>query len=166
MADYPYGLSAELGPAQCAQLEATPVSLGQDVTLNAAVVIVGWAEHVTRLHAERVYIRAEHRDYWNPHDYVAALLLRRFAAWALDLLDADLRASATQAVGRFDDLLRSFTEPDERGVVRRFSPDDADTDSQEWWWGRIPTSGPVREELESWWVRISTPGPVPEELGQ
>ena len=81
------------------------------------------------------------------------------------LLDADLRASATQAVERFDDLLRSFTEPDERGVVRRFSPDDADTDGQEWWWGRIPTSGPVREELESWWVRISPPGPVREELG-
>lgn len=165
MADYPYGLSAELDPAQCARLEATPVSLGYGRTHTAADLIVGWAWHVTRLHAEREYIRAEHRDYWNAYDYVAALVIRGMVVRGLDLLDADLRASATQAVERFDDLLRSFTEPDERGVVRRFSPDDADTDGQEWWWGRIPTTGPVREELESWWVRISTPGPVPEELG-
>ena len=166
MADYPYGLSAELDPEQCARLEATPVSLGYGRTHTAADLIVTWAWHVTRLHAEREFSGAEHRDCWNPHDYVAALLVRRRVARTLGLLDDDLRASATQAVERFDDLLRSFTEPDERGVVRRFSPDDADTDGQEWWWGRIPTSGPVREELESWWVRISTPGPVPEELGQ
>jgi len=131
MAGYPYGLSAELDPAQCARLEATPVSPGYGVTCTAADLIVGWAAHVTRLHAEREYIRAEHRDYWTAHDHVAAPVLRRLVARALDLLDADLRAPATQVVERFDDLLRSSTEPDERGVVRRFAPYGADTDGQE-----------------------------------
>jgi hypothetical protein len=74
-----------------------------------------------------------------------------FVAQALERLDdAGLRERAASAVTRFDDELRGFTEPDARGLVRRFAAADAGGPDpvREWWWFRIPVSGPVRAELE------------------
>lgn len=151
MADYPYGLSAELSEDERARLESTTVPLGHGRTRTAADLIVGWAAHVTRLGRELDRRLAEHREVWNAHDYVAALLIRGLVERALDGLDEELRASASRAVQRFDDQLRSFTEPDERGLLRRFAAADA---GSQWWWERIPTSGPVRDDLLAFAERI------------
>lgn len=153
MADYPYGISADLTPDERAVLQGTFVELGFRRTRTAADLVVGWASHVTRLVGERDLRLAEQRDVWNAHDYVAALIIRGLVRRALEQLDAGLRERTERAVARFDDELRSFTEPDERGLLRRFAADDA---GEDWWWGRIPVSGPVRDDLDTFAARLDT----------
>lgn len=75
---------------------------------------------------------------------MAALIIRGFVERALDLAGDELRSATSQVVGRFDDLFGSFTEADERHLVRRFAGEDA---GLQWWWQRIPWLGPVRAEL-------------------
>jgi hypothetical protein len=149
MADYPYGLSADLTPEQQAALEHTTVPLGHGRSRTAADLVVGWAAHVTRLLAERDRRLAD-GDVWNAHDYVAALVVRGFAERALDQLDPPLRTAATAAVARFDAELVTATEPDQRGLLRRFAPDAG----AQWWWQRIPRTGPVREDLLTFATRL------------
>jgi hypothetical protein len=154
MSVYPYGISDSLSDDQRAALEATTVPLGHGRTRSAADLIVGWAAHVSKLFAERELAPGQDRDAWNAHDYVAALVIRGLVGRALDQLDGDLRSAATQVVARFDELLNSFTEPDERGLLRRFA--GADFVDQPWW-HRVPRSGPVRAELAQFAERLGLP---------
>jgi hypothetical protein len=150
MTDDPYGSSGVLDAADGGRLEAVRFDLGHGNSRTVAELVAGWAAHVRRLAAERDRDAAD-RDVWTAHDYVAALLIRRFVARALEGLDdAGLRERTAVAVTRVDDELRGFTEPDGRGLVRGFAADDAGTPDpvREWWWSRIPVSGPVRAELE------------------
>lgn len=144
MANYPYDISAELTEDERARLEAMTIDLGHGHTRTAADLVVGWAAHVTRLSQERHLRPPADRDAWNAHDYVASLVIRGFAQRALDHLDKHLQSRVRRTVARFDELLLSFTEPDVRGLLRRFAAEDAD---ERWWWDRIPTSGPVHDEL-------------------
>jgi hypothetical protein len=149
---YPFGISEMLDERQRAELESVGVPLGHGRTRSAAGIVVGWAAHVSRLSAEHDLAPGEDRDAWNAHDYIAAMLIRGRVQRALDLLDVELRAAVTPVVTRFDDLLSSFTEPDEARLLRRFAADDAD---EQWWWQRIPVSGPVRAELERYAERTA-----------
>lgn len=144
MSQYPYGISEILTQDDRQRLEATAVSLGHGRSMSVADLVVGWAAHVTKLSDERNLKPGEDRDAWNGHDYIAALIIRGFVERGLDLIDGECRARATQVVDRIDRVLTSYTEPDTQGFVRRFAIDDA---GPQWWWDRLPQSGPVREEL-------------------
>jgi hypothetical protein len=146
VSEYPYGISDELSADERAQLEATVVPLGFGRTRTAADLVVGWAAHVTRLHAEHGLMPAREDDVWTAQDYVAALIIRDLTERALGQLEPGLRERAGAVVARFDELLRSFTEHDERGLVRRLAGGDA---SPQWWWDRLPVSGPVRADLDA-----------------
>jgi hypothetical protein len=128
---YPYGMADLLDAHERARLEAIVVPLGHGRAWSAADLVVGWAGEVDRLYAERGLGPGEDHDAWNAHDYVGALLHRGRVQRALDQLDPDLQPPAARAVAHFDELLASFTEPDERGLLRRFAAPDA---GREWWW--------------------------------
>jgi hypothetical protein len=149
---YPFGISELLDERQRAALEDTQVSLGHGRTSTVASLIVGWAGHVNRLHAERDLGPGQDSDAWTPHDYVAALLIRERVQDALDQLGPELRQAASRAVAVFDELLNSFTEPDDRQVLRRFSTVEP---GEQWWWRRIPASGPVRTDLDRYAERTA-----------
>lgn len=144
MAAYPYGLSEHLSADDRARLESLQVPLGHGRTRTVADLLVGYGAHINKLFAERDLEPSRNRDAWNAHDYVATLVLRGLAERGLGLLDSDMRAKVTQAVARVDERLRAFTEPDQDHLVRRFAAEDA---GPQWWWDRIPRSGPVRVEL-------------------
>lgn len=126
------------------RLSEVIVALPYDRTTTLAELVDGWAKHVERLRAEQDR-SFDDPDVWGAHDYIAALYLRDFIIAGLDQSPADVRSSALGLVRSADEAFRSFTEPDLRGVVSRFSgephPDEI------WWWKRLPISGPVREEL-------------------
>jgi hypothetical protein len=142
---YPYGLSEVLTESDQQSLQAATVDIGHGRTRTAADLIVGWAAHVAKLESQRGLRPSEDRDAWNAHDYVAALIIRDLAERALSILDADLRERAVAALAVSDEVLRSFTEPDERALVRTFAQSDAGTG---WWWSRVPRTGLVRRQLE------------------
>jgi len=153
MAEYPYGLSEHLSAGDRDRLEATQVPLGYGRARTAADLIVGYAAHINKLVAEHD-LQPEDRDAWNAHDYVATLIIRDLVERGLGLLDDDLRARAAQAIAHVDDQLTTYTEPDQRHLVRRFAAEEAGRD---WWWDRIPRSGPVRVQLLGFAERTGAP---------
>lgn len=132
-----------------ASLRQTRLDLGDGLTKNAADLALGWAQHVVRLKGEAVGATPSELA-WNAWDYVAALVLRELCETHL-LKSGRAGADARRIVAATDELLRSFTEDDPRGAVRRFADDDAGAG---WWWSRIPTSGPIRTELDGWAARV------------
>jgi hypothetical protein len=154
MGEYPYGVSENLDADDRARLEATQVPLGHGRTRTVADLIVGYAAHVTKLVAERDLAPDERRDAWNAHDYVATLVIRGLAERGLDLLDGELKSRVAEAVARIDAQLNAFTEADQRHLVRRFAPEEA---TDQWWWDRIPRSGPVQAQLLEFADRTNAP---------
>ncbi|GIH01964.1 hypothetical protein Rhe02_00310 [Rhizocola hellebori] len=150
MEGYPFGLSDDLTEADTATMEATPVDLGHGRSRSVADLVVSWAGHVNRLHAEQYLRPGEDNEAWTAHDYVAALIIRDFVERALRLLPRTAEDHAFTAVTKHDELLRSFTEPDATGVLQRFAPDEWNAG---WWWQRLPQSGPVRQELDAFAAR-------------
>jgi hypothetical protein len=132
-----------------ASLRQTRLDLGDGLTRSAADLVLGWAQHVVRLKSEAAGATSAELA-WNAWDYVAALVLRELCE-IHRVNGSTAGVDAVRIVAATDDLLRSFTEDDPRGVVRRFADDDAGAG---WWWSRIPTSGPVRAELDGWAARV------------
>lgn len=150
MESYPSAISADLSEADLATMELTDVDLGYGRTRSAADLIVGWTAHVNRLHSE-LYLRpGEDTEAWTAHDYVAALIIRDVVERSLRLLPREVEDHAFTLVTKYDELLRSFTEPDQTGILQRFAPDEWGSG---WWWQRLPQSGPVRQELEAFAAR-------------
>jgi len=125
-------------------LARVSVQLGHGRVKTLAELVDGWVQHVDRLHGER-HSATEHPHVWGAHDYLAALHLRTMVASGLGQQGTAVREVADTLMTKADDKFLSFTEPDPEHVVERFA--NQRHDDSEWWWHRIPTSGPVRVEL-------------------
>jgi hypothetical protein len=146
MHPYPYGLSDDLTETDRSTMEATAFDLGHGTSRSVADLVVGWAAHVNKLHAEQYLRPGEDNEAWTAHDYVAALIIRDFVERALRELPRVVEDHAFTAVTKHDELLRSFTEPDSTGILQRFAAEEWNSN---WWWQRLPQSGPVRQELDA-----------------
>jgi hypothetical protein len=145
-----FGLSDDLSEADVATMARTAFDLGHGHSRSVAELVGSWAAHASRLHAEQYLRPGEDNEAWTAHDYVAALIIRDFVERALRLLPRIVEDHAFTAVTKYDELLRSFTEPDGTGILQRFAPDEWNA---AWWWQRLPQSGPVRQELDAFAAR-------------
>lgn len=84
---------------------------------------------------------------WNEHDYVAALFIRDFIETGLSLLDKSMVSAAQKLVSLADTEYISFTRDGYRALLGRAA--QIETEDRGWWWDRIPTSGPVSDQLTS-----------------
>jgi hypothetical protein len=127
-----------------AKLAGVSVPLGHGRVKTLAELVDGWVQHVDRLHREQ---RATARDpyAWGAHDYLAALHLRTMVASAVGHHGTAIREAADRLLAATDEEFMSFTEPDPVHVVESFAGQRCN--DSEWWWHRIPSSGPVRSEL-------------------
>ncbi len=125
-------------------LELVTVAMPYGRTKTLAELVNGWDEHVKRLRAEE-HRSSEDPSVWGAHDYLAALHLRDLVIAGADQSPSEIREVALRLVASVDEAFRAFTEPDSVGVVDRFSGEQHS--ESEWWWKRLPKSGPVREEL-------------------
>ncbi len=121
------------------------VDLRQGKMMTLKELVEGWHQHVGRLYQER-HAHFADKQTWGGHDFVAALHLRSLIAEATDQVSGSALNVTVELVSADDELFKSFTQPDTGGMIERFSSDHfSDT---EWWWQRIPISGPVREEFD------------------
>jgi hypothetical protein len=139
------GLLSDLSGEVSAQLRASMVDIGYGRTRAMYDLILGWAAHVRRLKEERVASLLTNPSVWNEHDYVAALFIRDFVEAGLSLLDNSLVSVAQQLISRVDAEYMSFTQAGCRELLARVA--QIDTANRGWWWDRMPTSGPVFDQL-------------------
>lgn len=82
------------------------------------------------------------------HDYYAALLVRSQVEEALINVPAKHHSMVRDELTVIDDKFLRFTRIDGNSDLERFlSFTYNETTDDGWWWQRIPTSGPVCEEL-------------------
>jgi hypothetical protein len=134
-----------LSPQERERLEAVVVDLGHERARPLSSLIQGWADHVDRLVAERD-VDPDEGTRWTPYDLVAALYIRDFVERGLRGLPPDLAAAARRAIDPVDAAFTGFTAPDSEGMLRRWLPPE-ERPGDGWWWGRVPTTGPVAHDL-------------------
>ena len=112
-------------------------------TTDLSDLIDGWCGHVLRFISERGKHWADHaEDVWGIDDLVGAYCLR-------DRIEALIGQSAKRpphALELGDQVLRSFTSEGDFDWIRH-AGQSAGTG---WWWRRLPTAGPVSEQIAEW----------------
>jgi hypothetical protein len=127
-------------------LVSVNVEVGEGKSIAALDLVDGWASHVLRLLHESGASVQDDDLASGAHDWIAALYLR-------DRVQRVVDAAVPATVEATDELFRSFTKPDEEQFLRRAAHD---LPREPWWWGRIPTAGPVARELSA--IERSQPG--------
>jgi hypothetical protein len=126
-------------------LATVTVTLPFGRTKRLSDLVDGWAAHVQRLQAEE-HSSLDDPLVWGADDYIGALHLRDLVVTGVDQSPPEIFDVALARGASVDDAFMSFTEPDLRGIIERFSGEEHS--ESEWWWRRLPKSGPAREELE------------------
>jgi hypothetical protein len=138
--------------AEMEQLNSIEVFLSPNRCRPLRSLIDGWTKHVARLDLEHRSLHADDPTTWTAWDYIAALLIRDWVEEGMGLLVGSVERKVREMVKWHDARFCSFTGPDVGHLFARFASDAADEDlvDKNWWWGRIPRSGPVLEELLEW----------------
>lgn len=128
-------------------LDSIMVDVSDSRETSFKFLIDSWASHVERIRRES--IKPDSLTSWGGHDYVAALHIRNMIEASWDRLPESVRARARADVDVTDESLREFTELCETNVISQFAGEPARSD---WWWSRVPLTGPVREEIDHWFA--------------
>jgi hypothetical protein len=123
---------------------AITILTGHGRTANGLDLIDSWSAHVVRFALESGASEPSGTD-WGVHDYIAALYIRDQVRLCVHQV-TPTKEDAPFTVQAADELLRSFTVPD---IDERLRHVANDVPRSPWWWGRIPSSGPVARDLEA-----------------
>jgi hypothetical protein len=108
--------------------------------LPLADLVDSWSGHVLRLYEEcDQHWDDRTRDLWGIDDLVAAYLIRD----RIDRAMASIEQRPPHSVRLADAMLQSFTEESD-GSWAELSGEPSKAG---WWWLRVPTSGPIYEQL-------------------
>lgn len=130
-------------PTMDAHDPADPRVAGVETTLRDE----GWAQHasVSRELANWRRLGDEARAYsMTVDDYTNDLCSRDYLELAISRLPADVSESLFALVADADETFRESTIDDGDGILGRFFRIDA---ASNWWWRRIPRSGPLAAYL-------------------
>lgn len=128
-----------------AYLATVTVVIAPGRSLDLVTLVRAWRSHLAKFETDLFAVRAPDRPVWGAHDYIAALCFRDWIAQATALLPLDLRHSVDRAVAEIDRRFLAFTQPDVDNRVEHAADDHDPT--HDWWWHRLPRSGPVHDEL-------------------
>ena len=134
-----FSRSCGLDSVMMHQFDTVSVRFGRgEVTLDA--LLEGWASRVLKLWAD-VSGSDSGSPAWGGDDLIGCYYLR-------EALQNGIASSPGVNVPRsleaIDRLLESFTASESLTALRTIDASIPD----EWWWHRIPTSGPIRAEFE------------------
>jgi hypothetical protein len=144
MSEFPAEIRATFSDAELAEIDASKIVRADGSERNVAQLALAWQAHVEKIDKDRALPWTDH-SVWTEHDLVAALFMRDFVEDALSQLRPELADKARQYVANADDQFRSFTAEDSGERVGRIA--GVDMTGRGWWWFRVPTSGPIVEDL-------------------
>ncbi|WP_033339754.1 hypothetical protein [Catenuloplanes japonicus] len=131
-----------------AYLATVTVTVAPGRSLDVVTLVRAWRSHLATFEAD-LFAAGGGRPVRGAHDYIAALCFRDWIAQATALLPEDLRRALDRTVAEIDRRFLAFTQPDVDNRVER-AADDHDP-MHDWWWHRLPRSGPVHDELMGAW---------------
>jgi hypothetical protein len=109
-------------------------------------VVDSWASQVLRMFRESLDPPGPADDAWGADDLVGALLARdRIEGAIVGVGDDSVKPLPTLAVA--DELFRVFTVADDDGLM---SEVQSATPGEQWWWKRVPVTGPIAQDLNRW----------------
>jgi hypothetical protein len=134
------GFSARFTTDELATLDRQPCRLSSGRSMTALELLTAWSLHVHRIGRERSESAEDPRT-WDANDFVAALLLRDFLEDCVVGLPAPLRSKVAELADGVDELFTSITQVDDRHLIDQVT--DREQAGRQWWWQRIPDSGPI-----------------------
>jgi hypothetical protein len=143
MKHIPAELHAVFSDAERAEIADAKPLAGPDKP-DALGLAVAWAAHVEKIDNDRALPWTD-RSVWTEHDLAAALFMRDSVANALSRLRKDLADRLADYVSVTDDRFRSFTQDDSGERMAKIAR--VDLSGRGWWWFRVPTSGPIAQDL-------------------
>lgn len=138
-------LGRVLSAGEFSALRAVVVEIGPDRQIDIPSALEAWRRHVEKMEGD-LGLPDTDRTAWGAHDLLAALSIRNFVKHGLDVLGDDLSAKVNPILLELDEKFSSFTEEDAMALIGKV--DDLPSDSDHWWWRRIPVRGPIRRELD------------------
>lgn len=127
------------------QLTKIVVNLPHGQAKTLAELVDGWKVHVERLRDESRSGATIGPLTWDAHDYLAALNIRSLVSRGIEQTPPEIQERARALISSYDEIFISFTQSDVNRLVERFAGERHA--ESEWWWRRLPESGPVRHEI-------------------
>ncbi|WP_035847293.1 hypothetical protein [Kitasatospora azatica] len=132
------------GEEELAQIAEHRITVGGGTERDAVELAVAWAGNVRKIDADRA-LPSSDRSVWTEHDLAGSLFLRDHLERALNALPGGLRERLGGPVGAADEQFRSFTVSDSGQRIEKVA--EVDLTGRSWWWFRVPSSGPIAEDL-------------------
>lgn len=144
MQGIPPEIKGMFSEAEMAEIEATSITLGGNTRRNPIELAIAWENSVKKIDADRG-LPSSDRSVWSEHDLAGTLFLRDHLEKVLQQLPPSLRERMERYVAEADGLFRSYTVEDPEHRMLRVA--DVGAQGRKWWWSRIPSSGPIAEDL-------------------
>lgn len=144
MSEFSSEIRAMFSDAELVEIDASKITRANGSELNVVQLALAWELHVEKIDKDRALPWTDH-SVWNEHDLAGALFMRDFVADALDRLRPELADKVRQYVAKTDDRFRSFTAEDSGERMAKIA--QVDMTNLGLWWFRVPTSGPIVQDL-------------------
>jgi hypothetical protein len=114
--------------------------------VTLAAILRGWGSDVRRFIGGVHSTPIKDAIVWGADDYVGALTMRSMVEDARSQVPAGLKVQFDAWLEQIDSDYRGFTAPDDAHLLGRWIHQDV---PDQWWWHRVPPSGPVLDDLMS-----------------
>lgn len=142
--DLPAEIRALFTDAELAEIDESKPEPDNKDKPDALGLARSWTLHVEKLDHDRALPYTD-RTVWTEHDLAGALFMRDFVEDALARLRPALADKVRRYAATADDLFRSFTADDPGDRIAKIAR--IDLAGRGWWWFRVPTSGPIVQDL-------------------
>jgi hypothetical protein len=113
-------------------------------SLSLAAMLRIWASDVRRFIGGIQSTPIRDAVIWSADDYIGALTMRSMIEQMRRRIPIALEPQFDQWLVLIDTDYQGFTRPDDEGLLANWIHEEVPSD---WWWHRVPRSGPVLEDL-------------------
>ena len=147
MSEFSADVRVLFSEAELAEIDTNKIMRADGNEVSAVELARAWERYVKKINDDRALPWEDH-SVWTEHDLAGALFMRDYVEDALERLRPELADKMRQYVAKTDDLFKSFTAEDSGERMGRIT--GVELEGRGWWWFRVPTSGPIVQDLARW----------------